>query len=63
MQGKFTVFVADGMSRVGSALEADYYIGFLGKLSYEVADDAEITKDCYVGEIDYALFMKKAAKT
>ncbi len=38
-------------------------IGFIGKLSYEVAADAEITKDCYVGEIDYALFMRKAAKS
>ncbi len=37
-------------------------IGFLGQLSYEVAEDAEITKPCFVGEIDYAAFMKKAAK-
>ena len=33
-------------------------IGFLGQLSYEVAEDAEITKKCYFGEIDYDALMK-----
>lgn len=37
-------------------------IGFVGQLSYEVAEDAEITKNCYIGEIDYAMFMKKAVE-
>lgn len=35
-------------------------VGWLGQLSYEVADDAEITKKCYIGEIDYDLIMSKA---
>ena len=38
-------------------------IGFIGQLSYEVAEDAEITKNCFVGEIDFGLFMKKAAQS
>ncbi len=36
-------------------------IGFLGQLSYEVSDDAEITKKCYVGEIDYDMLVKLSA--
>lgn len=38
-------------------------LGFIGQLSYEVAEDAEITKNCFVGEIDFGLFMKKAAQS
>lgn len=38
-------------------------VGFIGQLSYEVAEDAEITKNCFVGEIDFGMFMKKAAQS
>ncbi len=38
-------------------------LGFLGQLSYEVSDDAEITKKCYVGEIDYDMLMKLSAES
>ncbi|MBQ8782773.1 MAG: phenylalanine--tRNA ligase subunit beta [Clostridia bacterium] len=38
-------------------------LGWLGQLSYEVSDDAEITKKCYFGEIDYDALMKLAEES
>lgn len=38
-------------------------IGWLGQLSYEVCEDAEITKKCWIGEIDYDALMCFAAES
>lgn len=38
-------------------------IGWVGQLSYEVADAAEITKKCYFSEIDYDALVKEAPES
>lgn len=35
-------------------------VGWIGQLSYEVAEAAEITKNCYLAELDYSLLNKLA---
>ncbi len=49
---------------ISAAVKCDgKVLGFLGQLSYEVSDDAEITKKCYVCEIDYDLLTRLCAES
>lgn len=48
-------FLHSGMT--AKILCGEEEIGYLGKLSYEVSDNFEVLKDCYVCEIDYEKLM------
>ncbi len=41
----------------------DQKIGFIGQLSYEIADEAEITKNSFIGEIDFQMLLEYSAES